>query len=157
MEEREVVKAVTKWLEREGFRVYSEFLIDESGRPAAHRRPDLAEAEKHVFAWVDAHPKGIALVDLGEGLKDLLPRERVREVVDHLVKLWEVSVRQGLLYPGPVLHSGSFVNPCPVRPDLYGIRGKDRIERWAVECKGSRGDVVHSKADKSSWPSISPR
>lgn len=158
MDERDVVKAVEKWLEGQGFTVEKEFLIDESGRPGPLKRPDLAEPEKHVMAWARAHARGgVTPVDLEKGLSDLVPRDRLRESVDHLVKLGEVEVRRGRLHPGPFPRSGSFVLPCPVRPDLYGLRGKDRIERWTVECKGSRGDIAHGIGQAHLYGKVSER
>jgi len=158
MNEEDVVKAVKKWLENQGFNVSEEFLIDESGRPGLLRRPDLAEPEKHVMSWARAHARGgVTLADLEKGLSDLVSRDRLREAVDHLVKLGEVEVRQGRLHPGPFPRGGSFVIPCPVRPDLYGVRGKDRTERWAIETKGTRGDIPHGIGQAHLYAKVSER
>ncbi len=144
MEEEEVVKAVKGWLEGQGFRVYEELPIDESGRPGPAKRPDLSDPEKHVASWARAHAvNGVSLIELEKGLADLVPREKLREAVAHLVNLGEVEVRQGRVHLGPFPHGGSFVIPSQIRPDLVGLRGRDTVVKWSVECKGSRGNIAH--------------
>lgn len=171
MEEKEVVDAVSKWLSGQGFTVREEFLLDETGRPAVPRRPDLPEAEKYVLGWVRAYRAGVTQDELVKGLSGQVAPDVVQDTVERLVEGGELERRGTRLLMGLGPRSGAFILPSQVRPDLFGFRGGDRIERWSVECKGSRGNVAHGigqtylyakatdrafLAIPSDWPPIYP-
>lgn len=129
--------AVHDFLQVQGFTVEREVLFDETGRPGAPVRKDLLELEKHVLAWFRAYRAGSKPEELYSYLAGRFSREEVRRALDLLVKGGELAWKAGRLVSG-VPRPGPLVLPCPVRLDLYGYRGTERVERWGVECKGSR-------------------
>jgi hypothetical protein len=148
---------VRRWLEGQGFRVETEYLIDELGRPAAQHYPDRSEAEKHVLAWVRAYPRGVSMEDLKQGLADKVPGKELQGAVARLVETSEVEKRQARLFMGLITSSGVPVLPCPIRPDLYAFRGKTQVERWTVECKGTTGDIAHGIGQAYLYSKVSNR
>lgn len=156
MDEKQVVGAVRRWLERQEFTVRDEFLLDETGRPATKHRPNQPEAQKRVLGWLRAYPSGVSMVELTKGLSDVVSSEAVREAVQRLAEGEEVFERAGRVVLG-VPPSGSLVVPCPLRPDLWGFRGSERIERWSVECKGSRADIAHGLGQAHLYSRVTDR
>ncbi len=157
MDEEEVRKAVGTWLQGQGFRVKSDCLIDETGRLAEKARRAWGEAEKYVLGWVRAYPNGVTLEDVIRGLSGTVESATIRAAAERLLASREIRRRGGLLHPGSVARGGGYVLPCPVRPDLYAVRGENRVERWSVECKPSRMDLTHGIGQAHLYAKVSDR